>query len=51
MVVCELTDGFLWFVCGNFDGSPYTGDDLCRQFAELTDKSLIDIHPCFPAPF
>ena len=18
--VCELTDGFLWFVCGNFDG-------------------------------
>ena len=21
--VCELTDGFLWFVCGNFDVSPY----------------------------
>ena len=20
--VCELTDGFLWFVCGNFDVSP-----------------------------
>ena len=20
--VCELTDGFLWFVCGNFDFSP-----------------------------
>ena len=22
--VCELTDGFLWFVCGNFDVSPYS---------------------------
>ena len=22
--VCELTDGFLWFVCGNFDVSPKT---------------------------
>ena len=21
--VCELTDGFLCFVCGNFDVSPY----------------------------
>ena len=21
--VCELTGGFLWFVCGNFDLSPY----------------------------
>ena len=21
--VCGLTDGFLWFVCGNFDVSPY----------------------------
>ena len=21
--VCELTDGFLWFVCGNFDVFPY----------------------------
>ena len=21
--LCELTDGFLWFVCGNFDVSPY----------------------------
>ena len=21
--VCELTDSFLWFVCGNFDVSPY----------------------------
>ena len=20
--VCELADGFLWFVCGNFDVSP-----------------------------
>ena len=20
--VCELKDGFLWFVCGNFDVSP-----------------------------
>ena len=20
--VCELTDGFLWFVCGNFDVFP-----------------------------
>ena len=20
--VCELTDGFLWFACGNFDISP-----------------------------
>ena len=20
--VCELTDVFLWFVCGNFDASP-----------------------------
>ena len=20
--VCELTDGFLWFLCGNFDVSP-----------------------------
>ena len=20
--VCELTDGFLWFVCRNFDVSP-----------------------------
>ena len=27
--VCELTDGFLWFVCGNFDVSSYlhTGTD------------------------
>ena len=22
--VCELTDGFLWLVCGNFDVSPET---------------------------
>ena len=22
--VCELTDGFLWFVCGNFDVSSNT---------------------------
>ena len=21
--VCELTDAFLWFVCGNFDVYPY----------------------------
>ena len=25
--VCELTDGFLWFVCGNFDVSP-NGDGI-----------------------
>ena len=25
--VCELTDGFLWFVCGNFD-SPLTSTDI-----------------------
>ena len=23
--VCELTDDFLWFVCGNLDVSPYPG--------------------------
>ena len=26
--VCELTDGFLWFVCGNFDVSPKGHDKL-----------------------
>ena len=32
--VCELTDGFLWFVCGNFDVSPYP-----RQVS-----SLVNLH-------
>ena len=26
--VCELTDGLLWFVCGNFDVSPNFCDFL-----------------------
>ena len=25
--VCELTNGFLWFVCGNFDVSPKSDRD------------------------
>ena len=29
--VCELTDGFLWFVCGNFDVSPYN----CKEIQTL----------------
>ena len=31
--VCELTDGFLWFVCVNFDVSPKLPDSRGR--AEL----------------
>ena len=26
--VCELTYGFLWFVCGNFDVSPNPSEFL-----------------------
>ena len=29
--VCELTDGFLWFVCGNFDVSPYKVSFLFKK--------------------
>ena len=32
--VCELTDGFLCFVCGNFDVSPYSMEPyfVCLDF-------------------
>ena len=34
--VCELTDGFLWFVCGNFDVSP-SADALPQTATHVTD--------------
>ena len=32
--VCELTDGFLWFVCGNFDVSPKKGNAVIYNYLQ-----------------
>ena len=34
--VCELTDGFLWFVCVNSDVPPLKLT-LCNSFLQLSD--------------
>ena len=48
--VCELTDGFLLFVCGNFGVSPnpsdkgvrlYVGDQRLRGVDGWTDRRLL----------
>ena len=41
--VCELTDGFLWFVCGNFDVSPYHSLIYCPMYEILELPCLIEI--------
>ena len=38
--VCELTDGFLWFVCGNFDVSPKLSK--CTSFSIQTCKEKLE---------
>ena len=49
--VCELTDGFLWFVCGLYVGiltSPLTTKENCHRFHGLKRTQIV---VCVNIPF
>ena len=46
--VCELTDGFLWFVCGNFDVSPKTSITHSYFTSRPQSTPKGDDHPGVP---
>ena len=41
--VCEITDGFLWFICGNFDVSLSTFSCFLRLSKTCFMVSLISL--------